>query len=375
MIGRLLPAAWLAVLIICSRSLHAQQPFFMGIGDLPGGAVWSQVTGISADGRILVGNSSSAAHDREAFRWTPETGMVGLGAVGARSNATRISDDGSTIIGETGDPLGATRAYRWKAGAGMTLLPVEMSDNPRGINGDGSIIVSSTHWWSASLGVQLPMAPMTNLYEVSSDGATFIGYISGGRGYAWSAETGLIDLAPAPPAILSDPPHISADGKVILGAGLGGPFRWTKETGAVSLAVPMPGGAVPTSANGLSADGSIVVGGARGGSDIGAYIWDSTHGARNLKQVLIDEYGLGASVAGWDMRTAYAISADGRTIVGGSNAVPGAITGDLNPQGQQEAWIAYLGPAPVPEPTGASLLLCGLALASLASRRRRDGQA
>ena len=106
-----------------------------------------------------------------------------------------------------------------------------------------------------------------------------------------------------------------------------------------------------------------------------AYIWDAIHGSRNLKQVLIDEYGLGPSVAGWDMKEAFAVSADGRTIVGGSGTFAGVRTlvdgnfvlYDVNPQGQQEAWIAFLG-TPIPEPD--TLILSALTLTSLVCRAR-----
>jgi hypothetical protein len=75
--------------------------------------------------------------------------------------------------------------------------------------------------------------------------------------------------------------------------------------------------------------------------------------------MLIDRYGLGESMIGWNLTTARAVSADNQTIVG--------IGRHLN--GNREAWIAFLG-TPVPEPS--TLLLAALALAPLTLRRHGE---
>lgn len=340
---------------------HAQQAFFMGLGYLPGGpgGDLSYATHISADGKVVVGNSSSAS-GLQAFRWTRETGMVGLGAigVGTASNASRISDDGSTIIGSTGADLYSsngtiTRPYRWTAETGMQLLPAALL-YPRGINADGSIIVGSNNWWSAADGVHAPMAPMTRLYDVSSDGSAFTGYHSTGQSEMWSQQDGLFDLAP-----MTDPVLISSDGNVIIGNRPGAALRWTKETGSQPFD-PLPNGAVPLTATGVSADGAVIVGGASpAGNNL--FIWDAAHGTRNLYDLMVNEYGLGASLAGWNLSQSegrVSLSADGRTLAGyGYNSqTRGA-----------EAWIAYLG-TPVPEPS--TLVLFALALMPMERRRR-----
>jgi probable HAF family extracellular repeat protein len=48
------------------------------LGDLPGGEFHSVAIGVSADGSVIVGPSDSAS-GYEAFRWTSDGGMVGLG--------------------------------------------------------------------------------------------------------------------------------------------------------------------------------------------------------------------------------------------------------------------------------------------------------
>jgi hypothetical protein len=84
----------------------------------------------------------------------------------------------------------------------------------------------------------------------------------------------------------------------------------------------------------VSADGSTIVGNSSLSrhEDWAAFIWDAEHGMRNLRDVLINEYGLGSSLEGWRLITANDISADGRTIVGIG----------IGPAGQQEAWLIRL---------------------------------
>ena len=57
-----------------------QAASFTGLNDLPGGVFDSEARATSADGSVIVGRGTSNRGD-EAFRWTPSTGMVGLGAM------------------------------------------------------------------------------------------------------------------------------------------------------------------------------------------------------------------------------------------------------------------------------------------------------
>lgn len=84
----------------------------------------------------------------------------------------------------------------------------------------------------------------------------------------------------------------------------------------------LPGGSFFFSeAYSVSADGSVVV----GVSGNEAFIWDSANGMRSLQTVLTSDFGL--DLAGWHLRGATGISADGQTIVGYGN----------NPSGNNEA--------------------------------------
>jgi hypothetical protein len=90
-----------------------------------------------------------------------------------------------------------------------------------------------------------------------------------------------------------------------------------------------------------------------------AFVWTEMLGMERLETVLVDRFGLGLQLAGWQLYQAYDISADGRTIVGSG----------VNPSGQYQAWVARLNrPIFVPEPTTLCLsLIAALALLRPAS--------
>ena len=60
---------------------------------------------------------------REAFRWTSQSGMVGLGKLSSDpffsvSYASAVSGNGEVIIGHTSVDDGASEAFVWTAGSG-----------------------------------------------------------------------------------------------------------------------------------------------------------------------------------------------------------------------------------------------------------------
>src|SRR5438874_13395780 len=102
---------------------HLSAATFQGIGDLPGGTFYSYATGVSVDGKVVVGASSSAS-GYQAFRWTATTGMVPLGDLPGGSfdsGANGVSGDGWIVVGGSSSSTGY-QAFRWTATNGMVGL-------------------------------------------------------------------------------------------------------------------------------------------------------------------------------------------------------------------------------------------------------------
>ena len=135
-----------ATVVLAATGAHTAQgqpAFFMGLGDLPGGAIGSRATDISGDGSVVVGWSVGAS-GTDAYRWTRETGMVGLGALTA-FNKISISTDGSAIVGSVGagNPPNI-HPFRWTAETDLVTLAFGgFVGTALGVNGDGSVVVGS----------------------------------------------------------------------------------------------------------------------------------------------------------------------------------------------------------------------------------------
>jgi probable HAF family extracellular repeat protein len=97
-----------------------------GWGVPPSSLDWV-VSGISADGSVIVGsagNITGQAYTTRGFRWTSNSGMVDLGALPnstGGSVASAISGDGEIIVGFAigHAPEHLRIAFRWTAAAGM----------------------------------------------------------------------------------------------------------------------------------------------------------------------------------------------------------------------------------------------------------------
>src|SRR6478736_4720106 len=106
----LIPIRWYAKQHITTALLafaqvavsHALAATFTPLGFLPDGYYYSEAFDVAADGRVVVGEAHHGGLGNEAFRWTPETGMVGLGDIptGAfQSQALAVSDNGGIVVG------------------------------------------------------------------------------------------------------------------------------------------------------------------------------------------------------------------------------------------------------------------------------------
>lgn len=170
--------------------------------------------------------------------------------------------------------------------------------------------------------------PCTVSRALSASGEHAVGsHLCGGGLFVWSAEHGLALLGLPPGATRASAEGVSADGSIVVGTASydtfperSEAFRWTAATGFVGLGV-LPG-AADSRARGISDDGAIVVGDSGGN----AVRWTANG---------IESLGLGS---------ASAVSADGTVVVGwngseeamrwtaaggmvGLGHLPGALTG------------------------------------------------
>lgn len=277
-----------------------------------GGDFYSYAYAVSADGTKVVGYSSGASGD-EAFLWTSNGGMVGLGDLpggGFSSMATGISSDGTTVVGSS---LGASgfEPFRWTSGGGM----VGLGELPGGL--------------FQSYGK-----------AISGDGTTVVGQDGNSAGNyeatRWTSGGGMVGLGDlAGGAFNSEANAASADGTVVVGRGVSASgneaFRWTSGGGMVGLG-DLPGGYFESRATAVTTDGSVVAGVGRTALGYEVFFWDATNGMQNLREVLIS---WGCDLTGWTLTSVSAISADGKTFVGSGT----------NPSGVTEAWIATVEPS------------------------------
>lgn len=219
--------------------------WFMALGYLPGGSdAYSNANGVSADGSVIVGTSTSANSDYEAFRWTHATGMVGLGFLpsATESYASFVSDDGQVVVGYATfafDPSQNT-VFRWTEATGMVDLGA------------------------------LPGATMTAPTAISRDGRFVVGK-SGNEAFRWSEADGMIGLGRLPDAQESGAIAVSNDGSEVLGwsyfsDGHRDYFLWTESAGMRTLRDILTADGVDVTAwqdlqaEAMSQDGNVIVG-------------------------------------------------------------------------------------------------------------------
>jgi uncharacterized membrane protein len=239
----------------------------------------SSALGVSDDGAVVIGYHELTP---QAFRWTAATGRVSLGFLPGStpvSLAYGTSSDGAVVIGVSG----VGRAFRWTAAEGMTPIP----------GPPGEFVISS------------------RANDVSADGAVIVGSIETSiaqqQSFRWTVADGMVRLGGSGGANA-----VSPDGAVIVGRNNAQAFRWTLESGMVALG-DFAGGAVSSSALDVSGDGAVIVGTGESSRGTEAMFWTQSSGMVNLREFLVSH---GLDLAGWTLTSAEGISADGSTIVG-----------------------------------------------------------
>jgi probable HAF family extracellular repeat protein len=236
-----------------------------GLGFLGGGSS-SNAYGISADGSVIVGIATSTAFGNgEAFRWVNGT-MTSLGCLTVLNNAqqfqcgaTAVSADGSVVVGNSSDSGSLlNHAFRWVGGT-MTFLPNPCPScliTAAAVNSDGTVLVGEARfvqngpvtayrWVNGKIHAlgQLPGGNSSTALAVSADGSVVVGQGGGGNGEAfiWTAATGMQTLSAVLAAAgvdltgwgLNQATGISADGTVVVGTGTFG----NQDTGWIAVLV------------------------------------------------------------------------------------------------------------------------------------------
>jgi probable HAF family extracellular repeat protein len=346
-------------------------PFFLTLGRLPtapsANRFRSQATGVSNDGQVVVGQAVSA-FGLEAFRWTPSTGMVGLGddpSGNFGSRALAVSGDGSVVAGNVTPNVSSFQAGAiWTGSASYQnlgylsttvgffyLTPTAVSNDGQVIAGTGRVDTGNIAFRYTQAGGFTTLGHLETIdsangaSDMSGDGRVIVGSSGSSsattRAFRWTADDGM-QAIPGPNgrrAISAE--AVSNDGRVIAGFAAGSPlssiFLWTEGLGSEDLG-RFPDTNEFVRVGDLNGNGTILVGEVGnsttgfGGRD--AVWWDRAGGFQLLSDVLTQNYGI--DVGFWRLTTATGISPDGKWITGAAE----------DPFGNREAFLVHIPEAP-----------------------------
>jgi len=249
-----------------------------------------------------------------------------------------VSADGSVVVGTSEWSDGGERATRWTRVGGvwqpenLGAISGDYDSGATGVSGDGSVVVGlglygepnptgerALRWTRVDGIVALdanPPGAQANCWAINSAGTMAAGM----NDYAaciWTIHpdggTDLLSLGVLPGDNFSTAGGIVADGSVVIGQSSNGNrgqgFRWTRQGGMESVGL-LPGG-VWSTAIALNGDGSVVVGYANLPESVSsprAFRWRIGTGMAELP-----------ALPGWDDTYALAVSSDG-AVVGGISA-------------------------------------------------------
>jgi len=326
--------------LLLLTGLASAQVNFNGLGTTD-----TFVTGLSHDGTAIAGYHGSGG----TFRWTVATGVQSLGGYGAEID---ISNGGGAVCGNYLDGLGNENAGRWTQATGWVNLgglggiSGSSVSSGTGISADGNTVVgmawisagtaNACKWTAAGGLVSLgSIAFSSRALDISADGSTPVGWDTApGGGIRKACKFTPAGIVQIPGTSVSEAHAANQDASAVVGVSAKRGFLWTQAGGFVDLgAYPGSGSFDNTVGMGVSDDGTTVVGMKQPNLASKAWIWRASMGLVDMHSYLS---GLGANVAGWDLRAATGISGDGNVIVGWG----------VNPLGQIEGWRLDLGPAP-----------------------------
>lgn len=329
---------------------HAE---FIGLGHLSSKKNRSsEAFAISADGGAIVGWALS---DKSRGATVPFLYAAGQMNELTRSpsrvplqsgQASSISADATTVVGFTQ----LNRAFVWTVATDIELLPNlsphQIGAQARGVSGDGGVVVGFSEpgqgrtegfRWTRQAGIRqlsaLPGFPDFSANSVSSDGHVIVGscrnhFTNTGWAISWSADGKVTNMGGLPGAKFSGAMAISPDGQVVVGNSDRTGCYWKAGGKVEPIMAPNNHRDWPVP-QGVSDNGRVIVG--QFGQS--AFIWDKKNGFRLLYDTLVNEYGLGQTLAGWTLRSAEAINASGEILAGYGT----------NPSGEDEAYKVTIG--------------------------------
>ncbi len=349
------------LLLTAPTCLCAQSLTWLGVLS---GYSQSSALSVSADGSVVVGGYFNTFGNYRAFRWTRQSGIRDLGTFGGSySIAIDVSADGSVVVGEAQNASGTYYPFRWTQSGGLQNLGTLPNYTARGsawsVSADGNVVVGVVEnnnrgamgfRWTPTSGMQsigTLGGSWSAAYAISPNGRFIAGEsqnsASAARAFLRLENGSMIDLGLPPNGFRASANGVSNDGSVVIGLLLRTDipghraFRWTSQTGMQDLGTLGGSGALALD---VSADGSIIVGWSFDSSgDYRAFRWTPQSGMQNLNTVYANLLTDGSILRG-----ARGISTDGRYIVGwGRNNRSGRnweaflldtwLTGDTNGDG------------------------------------------
>jgi probable HAF family extracellular repeat protein len=366
------------ILLFLTGAAAAQTPGLWLMGNAPG-TVNSLTLALSQDGAVAAGYSvpGGGSTPLPGFTWTRSGGRYDFGLEPNMPEGTPaygLSSDGNTIVGFMGGP-GPDRAYRRVGNGPLQDLGSGGYQYSRasGVSGDGSIVVGHGQTvsggsgqalrWTAQTGFQglgwLPGDGYSEALAISRDGTTIVGDSgdSVNRPFVWRQGTGMQPLPPLAggSVAFSSARGVNADGSVIVGnADIpgGGNYHAVRWTAAGALDLGALSGHPNTLAFAVSDDGLVIGGGADSATGPLAFLWTPATGMLALPDYL-SMHGVTVP-AGWRPAGVYAVSGDGRTFAGAAWNASGVIQGFV---------------ATIPAPSGAAVLF----VSALFGAHRRRG--
>jgi probable HAF family extracellular repeat protein len=274
---------------------------FIGLGDLPGSVFSSVANDVSDDGSVVIGTSVNGSARlnccrggpasvplRSAFRWTKSGGMVELGTL---SDSNFATSSGWAVSADGSTVVGSSGVYS------------STSSRP-------TFVVNDAFRWKSSSGLAGVGGSTRSALAVSADGRVAVGNTDDNLAFRWSQSSGIASLGDLPGGLSASSANgVSSDGTIVVGYGTSDAgteaFRWQQGAGMVGLG-DLPGGTFTSVAFEVSADGTVVVGYGNSESGNEAFRWTQASGM----------IGLGDLPGGMFGSYANDVSANGSAVVG-----------------------------------------------------------